>query len=389
MNSNRVRNSKGQNRLFSKFSGDTTPYHCSSCAEKFRLSRELIAHERKEHPLRLPCPFCPNKTFSSKGTLASHIGNLHRHDKDFRYRCDICDFGYSDETDLSLHYELHQSSSIPFKCVICELEHTNSFDLKKHVKYVHSGFEPLKCDGCDKVFSTIQTLKEHRRIHTEPEKLPTCHICSLVCTNKSKLKQHMNTHSLERNFVCDDCGKAYRDKRVLNHHKRSHAPNLPYPCRLCEKGFASSGMLKVHEEVHTGKRSWMCQFCGKAFVTQHNLHQHLKHCSATKAASRKNKREDYEDAQEEQEEYETTIELYTGHKDELLEEGTYGEVIGLNQNYVQVEMSVDEDGNAGYIEGSTGEKVQIFIPQDCIPPGAQVITQYQYDATPLMVRDLD
>lgn len=52
-------------------------------------------------------------------------------------------------------------------------------------------------------------------------------------SNFSNLKEHKKTHTAEKVFTCDECGKSFNMQRKLVKHRVRHTGERPYSCAAC------------------------------------------------------------------------------------------------------------------------------------------------------------
>ena len=102
----------------------------------------------------------------------------------------------------------------------------------------------LVCEECGKSFSSKSRLNDHRIVH----------------------------HTNERSFKCHLCERAYFLKNHLNDHiKKGHPTSLDHACELCGKRFPLNSLLTMHKkDVHA---KVPCQNCGKLISPRRQTHK--------------------------------------------------------------------------------------------------------------------
>lgn len=156
------------------------------------------------------CKFC-NRSFRLELNLARHH-KMHRNPKQL---------GSPNSVQNSIHGEMSDSEAIKDLCEPsqADLNELNIVVKPENWSENYSNYVPQELiTSVGQWRENCSTTRQQQRINT----LHQCHTCLKCFPSVSKLQRHMMTHTGQRPFGCEMCGKRFRQKTHLRVHCRTH-----------------------------------------------------------------------------------------------------------------------------------------------------------------------
>ena len=157
---------------------------------------------------------------------------------------------------------------------------------KNHISQVHADSEEailikkqVTCSQCGKIFGTVGQKNICERTHKKEFNYVCPHEgCGKGFFSIHTFEVHKDSHTDERKFMCNQCGKSWKfdGQRKLCERKHNKDYGFYCPYEGCGKGFYTKAQYDKHLRVHTGETPFQCNICGKKFKQNTHLKTHLK-----------------------------------------------------------------------------------------------------------------
>ncbi|KAM6248325.1 zinc finger and BTB domain-containing protein 46 isoform 2-T5 [Porphyrio hochstetteri] len=96
-----------------------------------------------------------------------------------------------------------------------------------------------------------------------------CPYCSFSAMHQCILKRHMRSHTGERPYPCEICGKKFTRREHMKRHTLVHSKDKKYVCKVCNRVFMSAASVGIK---HGSRRHGVCADCSGRGIAGHLDH---------------------------------------------------------------------------------------------------------------------
>ncbi|XP_061865387.1 zinc finger and BTB domain-containing protein 46 isoform X3 [Colius striatus] len=96
-----------------------------------------------------------------------------------------------------------------------------------------------------------------------------CPYCSFSAMHQCILKRHMRSHTGERPYPCEICGKKFTRREHMKRHTLVHSKDKKYVCKVCNRVFMSAASVGIK---HGSRRHGVCADCSGRGIAAHLDH---------------------------------------------------------------------------------------------------------------------